>query len=609
MTETRQCQNCRNSFVIEPEDFAFYEKIKVPAPTWCPECRNVRRMAWREERSLYRDTCKLCGKSIISIHSPDGPFTVYCRECWKSDKWDPMDYGRDYDFNQPFFAQYRKLMEAVPRPALTGTNLVNSDFSHASESCKNCYFVFWSYFSEDSQNCYALLLSRNTYDSYVTDNSEHAYESLHSNRLYKVRFGYFADECFDSFFLFDCVGCSDCFGCVNLRKQKYCVFNERFSKEEYKARMAYWDLGSYKRLEEAKEKFRLFYLSLPHRYAHIRHSQNVTGDVIRDTKDCHMCFSALYGVQNCKYLYFGGLNLKDSYDVSVGGLTSELLYEIFGVAGHAQRCFFSVGGGNSRDIFYCDWAKDSSNLFGCIALKHKQYCILNKQYTKDEYPNLVSRIMNHMNEMPYMDKKGRVYKYGEFFPTELSAYAYNESWAFPWYPKNKEEVLQEGWKWREPHERSYKITFKPEDLSDHIRDVTDSITKEIIGCLHAGACNEQCTTAFRITSEELEFYREMNIALPRLCPNCRYAQRLKWRNGFHLWKRKCMCAGKKSEMSAEGGSASGGRNEKLGTGYAYENTIAHFHGNEPCPNEFETTFSPQQPEIVYCEQCYKEEFL
>src|SRR3989344_4931716 len=106
-SETKTCQNCKTSFIIEPDDFAFYEKIKVPPPTWCPECRNIRRMAWREDHTLYRDTCKLCGKSIISVYAPDGPFIVYCRSCWNSDKWDPLQYGREYDFSRPFFKQYR----------------------------------------------------------------------------------------------------------------------------------------------------------------------------------------------------------------------------------------------------------------------------------------------------------------------------------------------------------------------------------------------------------------------------------------------------------------------------------------------------------------------
>ncbi len=594
-SETRICQNCKRSFPIDPEDFQFYEKIDVPPPTWCPGCRNMRRMARREEKTLYRDTCKLCGKSVVSIHAPGGPFTIYCRECWRSDQWDRMDYGRDYDFRQPFFTQYRTLMEAVPRPALTGTHIVESEYSHACKSCKNCYFVFWSYFSQDSQYCYALLLSRNTFDSYVTDNSDHAYETLHCNRLYRVRFGYFADECLDSSFLFDCVGCSDCFGCVNLRKQKYCLFNKKLSKEEYARELAYWDLGSSKRLEEAKEKFRASYLSLPHRYAHVLSSRDVTGDIIRDAKNCKTCFSVLDGVENCKYTYFAGLNLKDSHDVSGSGDMCELLYEVFGVT-EAQRVFFSTGVGESQNIYYSDWLNNCSDSFGCIALRNKRHCILNKQYDAKEYEALMVRIRTHMTEMPYVDRKGHEYRFGEFFPIELSAYAYNETFAFPWYPKTKEKVLEEGWTWHDPQERSYGITMQPENIPDHIKDTTDAILKETIACVHQGECNEQCLTAFRITREELEFHREMNVALPRLCPNCRITERLGWRNRFDLWKRRCMCGGRTSDIQPA-------------TNYQYRNTAEHFHTSGHCPNAFETTYAPEQPEIVYCDQCYKAEFL
>jgi hypothetical protein len=67
-SETKQCQNCKRDFVIEAEDFKFYEKIKVPPPTFCPECRRQRRLIWRNERHLYKRTCDLCNKSIISMY-------------------------------------------------------------------------------------------------------------------------------------------------------------------------------------------------------------------------------------------------------------------------------------------------------------------------------------------------------------------------------------------------------------------------------------------------------------------------------------------------------------------------------------------------------------
>ena len=99
-SETKACQNCKKEFTIEPEDFVFYEKIKVPAPTWCSECRLQRRYSWRNERNLYKRSCDLCGESIVTIYSPNKNLKVYCANCWWGDKWDSSSYGRDFDFNR-----------------------------------------------------------------------------------------------------------------------------------------------------------------------------------------------------------------------------------------------------------------------------------------------------------------------------------------------------------------------------------------------------------------------------------------------------------------------------------------------------------------------------
>ena len=40
-SETKTCQNCKQSFIIEPEDFEFYEKMKVP-----PRLRGVQNAGW-----------------------------------------------------------------------------------------------------------------------------------------------------------------------------------------------------------------------------------------------------------------------------------------------------------------------------------------------------------------------------------------------------------------------------------------------------------------------------------------------------------------------------------------------------------------------------------
>ncbi len=116
--QAKTCQNCKKDFTIEVEDFNFYEKIKVPPPTFCPECRLKRRLNWQGYRILYKRKCDFTGDMLISTHHPDSPHKVYRQDIWWGDQWDPKTYGRDVDFSRPFLEQFKELMRQVPLPAL-----------------------------------------------------------------------------------------------------------------------------------------------------------------------------------------------------------------------------------------------------------------------------------------------------------------------------------------------------------------------------------------------------------------------------------------------------------------------------------------------------------
>jgi hypothetical protein len=171
--------------------------------------------------------------------------------------------------------------------------------------------------------------------------------------------------------------------------------------------------------------------------------------------------------------------------------------------------------------------------------------------------------------MPYIDNKGRIYKYGEFFPSELSPFAYNETIAGEYFPLTKEQAISQGYRWKDREERNYNIDIKNEEIPDDINEVQEDIVNKVIECAHKGECNHQCTEAFKIIPAELQFYKRMNLPLPRFCPNCRHYERLSQRNPLKLWHRQCM--------------------------------------KEGCKNTFETSYAPERPEIVYCESCYNKE--
>ncbi|MCX6721808.1 MAG: hypothetical protein NTY04_01260, partial [Candidatus Staskawiczbacteria bacterium] len=257
---------------------------------------------------------------------------------------------------------------------------------------------------------------------------DHAYGCHYSNSIFNTKYAYFSEECLDSSFLFNCVGCSDCFGCVNLKNKKYHIFNQPFSSEEYNEKIKYWDMGSYERVKEAKQRFLELYYATPHKYAYIVNSPESVGDNIIHGKNCKQCFMVLFGVENCKYILGCGLLLRDSQDINYGGSNSQLLYETTGVE-ESKSVFFCKGGKQSSDMQYCDNCENSHNLFGCAQMRNRSYCILNKQYTKEEYKALIPKIIEHMNDMPYISPRGIVYKYGEYFPIEFSPWKYNESFA------------------------------------------------------------------------------------------------------------------------------------------------------------------------------------
>jgi len=587
MTKTKTCQNCKTKFTIEPEDFKFYEKIDVPAPTFCPECRMARKAAFYNTRKLYKRKDDFTKKNIISIYNSDSSYKVYHQKIWYSDKWNPMDYGRDYNFKRPFFEQFNQLMKEIPWAHNMGTGSVNSDYCAGTFFCKNCYLSI----GNTLENClyvYGGYKSNNCVDSMSTIENENCYEGTNTNNNYNVSFSQYANHCIDSAFLYDCPNLLNCFGCVNLRHKKYHIFNEPYSKEEYKKEIEKYDFSSYKNLQKIKKKFYRFKLQFPRRYADIVYSDNVIGNNCREAKNCYHCFSVVKGVENCKYVLYAGLNFKDSYDVLDSGDNSQLFYEtaVSGVGG-CYRVVFSIKViEGSHNIQYSMECKNSNNLFACVGLRHKKYCILNKQYTKKEYEKLVPKIKQHMNDMPYTDKKGRVYKYGEFFPIELSPFAYNETLANEYFPLTKEQSIERGYAWYDKPKAEYKPTIKAKDLPDNIKDVNNDILKEVIRCSSPDCAG---SGVFRIIPRELKFYKKMNIPLPWFCPDCRHRERIKQRNPLKLWERKCQCAGTHSS-------------NKL-----YKNTIEHKHKDKHCPNKFQTTYAPDRKEIVYCEKCYLRE--
>ncbi len=514
----------------------------------CPDCRMQRRLAFRNERTLYHRTCDLTGKPIISIYSTDKPYRVYQQDAWWSDAWDPRDYSRDYDFNRSFFEQFEQLKKEVPRmtletsPEAEENNCLYINFAGHS---KNCYMIFDSDFNEDSYYTKVLKHSKSCMDCSYVHYSELCYECVNCSNCYGLVYSENCANCSDSTFLKNCIGCKNCLFSSNLRQKEYYIWNKPYSKDEYQKIKHSLNLGSFKNLEQLKKDFSEFTKKFPQKYVHILKAENATGDYLTNVEDCHVCYD-LGNAQHMRYcdsIYEG----RHCMDVSSFGENIELIYESTSVGINCYNIQFSLGAVIScSDLLYCDECRMSNHCFGCVGLKRNSYCILNKQYTKEEYGELVPRIIESMAI------------FGDFFPTSLSPFGYNETVAPEHFPLAKDEALRQGWKWKDQSEATYKpATLAAEKIPDHIKEINQTLCKQILACVN-------CNKNYKVIQQELKLYHQLGIPIPRKCPDCRHMERLAQRNPRRLIDRNC----------------------------------------QKCNIPVKSTFTQDRPEPIYCEKCY-----
>lgn len=574
------CQSCKIEFVIEPDDFVFYKKIDVPPPTFCPECRMQRRFALRNERQLFRSKCALTGKDVITCFNPEASMCVYDRDVWWSDGWDPLQYGMDYDFTKPFFTQFAELMHRAPMPAVFNGKTVNSPYCNHTGEYKDAYLVSASWGGENAAYASRCNFSKDCMDVFAITDCELCHELIASTKCYATFFSQNCESCNNSYFLYDCKGCSNCFGCTSLRNKQYYIFNESYTKETYLEKIKEFDFSSFAKRGEIIERVRKLKLKALHRFANLVMADRATGDNLSEVSNIKNCFDMFHGVRDCKFTMNGGVKMSDVYDAYGCGESSELMYEMIDSGLQASRLLFGGVVWGGHDVEYSFNCHNNENIFGCIGLRKKSYCILNKEYSESEFKIMRAKIIAQMNAMPYVDKRGRTYRYGEFFPIELSPFAYNETVANDYFPLSKSEAEAEGYSWRDAKVSAHTATMKAADLPDHVAEADDAVCDELIACV-------SCNKTYRIIKKELVFLKQFALALPRQCPECRHQARFHKTNFPRLYKRQCVCDYK-----------------------IYENSIKHAHHPEGrCPNVFETSYAPDWPEIVYCESCYNAEII
>ena len=475
-------------------------KTKIPTPTLCPEERCRKRYAFRNEKSLYKRKCSCSGNEIIWMFSPDKPYRVYENDFWRWDTWDPMDYW--CPFNWKFDLIFKSLTEEVPViNVFVVWNDENSTYTNQNMNPKNCYLCFNSVNIEDCMYMREWEWTKSCINcDYVVHcenccNCVQCFDSFNLQNCLYCRNCSFCDDCAR------CVNCNYCFNCYNLENKSYCINNKEYTKEEYEKLII-------KAKKEPLEVQMLLWCS----------QKECENSFWNDITNCSNCkfVSESYNYKDVKYCN-RELDLVDCMDLQ--WCYEQLTFEWISTT-RDYNCWFIANWSGNKNIWYCYYCYDCSNVFWCVWLRNKSYCIYNKQYTKEEYYQIVPQIISQM----IRDKE-----WWEFFDPQLSYFWYNESIAMDYYPLTKEEALKRWYK-RSDYEAPFpkverKVPWEnlPKQWCRVIKEKKPEILEKILN--YAIVC-EVSKRPFRVTKQEIEFYVKHNLPLPTKHPDIRHQERL-----------------------------------------------------------------------------------
>ncbi|MBP7057250.1 hypothetical protein KBB08_02055 [Candidatus Gracilibacteria bacterium] len=512
-----QCRQCKRDYEQRAVPSVEGQVSYFDPAAYCDECSNQRRLSWLNHYMLYSRPCDRCREVTIGMYRPGADYQVYCAKCWQNRDIVSLTY----DDSKGFLEQFAVLLHQQPLPALLNDNnqlSVNCAYTNNLLSSKNCYFVFDGNEDEDCYYSYALGESRNCADCSYCLGSELSYELVNCHGCYHsacLLDSRLANHCY---FSYDLNNCNNCLFSSGLRNKQYYIFNKPYSKDEYETYIkTELNTGNYQVWLKLMNQYQEWLLTVVRKESTNRKSENCIGNDILYSKSSTGFF--MYQSEDCYNILNAttNKNCNNCFQVGYCELSSELIALENSYASFASACCQ-----NASHNFYSLYCQNCKHVFGCIGLQNQEYCILNKQYTKDAYELLVKKIVAQMRTEK---------SYGQFFPPALSPFSYHETIAQDIFPLTQSQALAAGYQWEEQPLTSTHLV-ETSELPDNIDDTTISSTTVAHSC-------QTCQKLYRITEQELALYQNIQVPLPRKCFRCRHWDRRDRRPNFRMYHRPC----------------------------------------------------------------------
>ncbi|MFH1253610.1 MAG: hypothetical protein V1664_04765 [Candidatus Uhrbacteria bacterium] len=515
------CPLTGEKWQMTEKEIALFKDFNVPPLKSSPETFIKKILPLFTAYSWWWNKHAETGKPLLTYIHPHTQFKIISDEEWHTKDFSTIN--QELFPEHSFFNQLFNLATKVPLSTYKNVERPVNSIARISLGDEDSYFVEGT----KSKRCFYCTDSFNIEDSSEvcwSSQVNNSYDVLRSHNISNCRVVRESRACLNCFFIFDCRNCQDCFMSWNQRNKKYLWNNEQLTAEEWHRQIKKIDFGDF----DIFDKYYLEFFSKinseivwPENFND--KCQNSTGEYLQNSLNCERGWYC----DGAKNSYYGLWDNFGSENNALGIHPGSSHCYGNAAAFNCQNCLFNYFAIRCQNCEYCIECYDCENCFGCVGLKRKKFCILNKQYSEDEYWKILDNLKCAM-----LDRG----EYGEptplkFILTPLSSSSFGLGFA-------QAEKQMAGLDFEPSLNGAYgdwseKTFYNSNDLPKKI----DNVEEEWIG---RALISTDYQRPFTILKPELAFYKKMRLPVRREHFIKRIEEMWKTLNKFEQEEKICL---------------------------------------------------------------------
>ncbi len=412
----------------------------------------------------------------------------------------------DVALDVPFLQQFQKFFSTSPKMALLDYgNNENVRYADTVYGAKNSYMTI-SVWDICENVLYSITIfghCTNVLNSMlITSNCENIYHCVNVTDSFNIFYSKYIHNCANIRFSSNLIWCQECIFCSWLENKQYHINNVSYTKEEFHKQK--------EAILARKSEYISFFQNLSNE-ASPRSVNNCKWNGISFSENLEDAYFVSRVVNGRNILLGDGTPLSnDLYDV-VDISKVDNAYGWMWVWQNSTHMYCWANASTCNHVLYSYFMDTCSYCLGCIGLKNKQFCILNKEYTKEERFILANKIFAQMESD---------WTLWAFFPGWMCPFYFNDTLAYLVDDSfTKEEVTKE-WYLRRDGESRVDVPADAEVITiqdfGQFQGVNQQGKREINPEILKKVIQDANWNYYRIVPMELDFLQKHSLPLPEM---------------------------------------------------------------------------------------------